>query len=341
MIAQILIPSVVALIAIVVFFTFFNALWFRAWLSGAPVSPLKILRIRLARLDARAIVLVYIKAHKGGVDVSIDQLTNHAQAKGNNENVVDACIAAVNAGINLPLRIAMAVDLAGRDINHAIKDTITPRVIETPKVTTVCKSGIEMSARAKITIKRNLSRIIGGALEETIIARVCEGIVACIGNATSHEELLEHPDNISKKLMQRNFSADTAFDVLSIDISKIEVGRNVGAELEIDKAESRKIVSQADAEERRAAALAAEQEMRALTQEMRARVVASEALLPQAISEALQRGDFGSVKDYYKLDNLIADSSMRKRLAGGTGNDSSPDMLLPAPNTTGKKSRLA
>jgi uncharacterized protein YqfA (UPF0365 family) len=275
----------------------------------------------------------YIKAKKSGVKITVDQLENHAQARGNIENVVNACIAAVNAGINLPVHTAMAIDLAGRDINLAVRERITPRVVETPIVTTVSKSGIEMSVCAKITIRTNLARIIGGALEETIIARVCQGIVTCIGDSQSHTELLEKPNKISALLMGQGnkLADDTAYDILSIDISKIEVGRNVGAELEIDRAEKDKIVAQADAEKRRTDALASEQEMRALTQEMRARVVATEALLPQAISEALERGQLG-VQDYYKMENLIADSSMRKKIAGADSD------MLAAPR---KKTRLA
>jgi uncharacterized protein YqfA (UPF0365 family) len=325
--------GLIAVAILVICFILLPSLWFRSLISGAYIRPVKLLRIRMKRLEAKLIVTEYIKAKKSGVNVTINQLENHVQAKGNISNVVNACMAAVNAGITLPIQVAMAVDLSGRDINAAVKDTITPRVIETPIVTTVCKSGVEMSAKAKITIKINLARLIGGALEETIIARVCEGIVTNIGSALNHNELLERPDNISKQLMLRNFSSDTAFDILSIDISKIEIGRNVGAELQIDEAEKNKIVAQAIAEERRTVALASEQEMRALTQEMRARVVAAEALLPQALAEALERGQM-TPQDYYKMDNLIADSSMRKKIAGPT---EGADMLA-APK---KKTRLA
>lgn len=318
--------------AIILLAIFLPGLWFRALISGTYIPMIKLIRIRAKRLDARLIVMGYIKARKSGVNVTIDQLENHVQAKGNIDNVVDACIAAVNAGIDLPVRVAMAIDLSGRNIKEAVKNTITPRVVETQLVTTVCKSGIELSARAKITLKANLERLIGGARSETIIARVCEGIVTCIGNAQSHNELLEKPDSISKQLMQKNIWHDTSYDVLSIDISKIEVGRNVGAELDIDMAESRKIVAQADAEQRRSDALAAEQEMRAITQEMRARVVAAEALLPQALAEALEHGQL-SVPQYYELDNLISDTQMRKRIAG-TEQD---DMI----KSTRKKTRLA
>ena len=307
-------------------------LWFRALISGTWVPIHKLMIMRLKRLDSRAIVMAFIKARKSGVQITIDQLEAHVQARGNIQNVVNACIAAHNAGIDLPVETAKAIDLAGRDINEAVKYCITPKVIETERVTALCKNGIELTARAKITLRTNLKRIIGGALEETIIARVCEGIVTCIGGATNHKELLENPSIISKQLLRnRNISSDTAFEIISIDIREIEVGRNVGAELAIDEAEARKFISQADAEQRRVEALAAEQEMRAITQEMRARVVAAEAVLPKAIADAFERGAIG-VADYYKLTNLLADTEMRKSLAGTAQTD-----MLPAPK---KKSKL-
>jgi uncharacterized protein YqfA (UPF0365 family) len=308
-------------------------LWFRALVSGTYVPLLKLFRIRIKRLDARLIVMNYIKARKSGVDVTVDQLETHVQAKGNLDNVVNACIAAVNGGIDLPIRVAMAIDLSGRDIKEAVRYTISPRVIETSVITAICKNGIELAVRAKITLKANLERLIGGVGEETVVARVSEGIVTLIGNTPTHTEFLEKTDVITKQLTDKTVSdEDAAFEVLSIDISKIEIGRNVGAELDIDLAESRKIVAQADAEQRRTDALAAEQEMRAITQEMRARVVAAEALLPQALAEALERGNI-SPTDYYKLDNLISDSQMRKKIAGSDQGD----MLAPPR----KKSKLA
>ena len=331
--ALIILACLLAISLVVIFIVMLPGLWFRALISGTYVSAFKLIRMRIKKLDVRTIVSAYIRACKSGVTVTIDQLENHVQAHGNIDLVVDACIAAVNGGINLPVKTAMAIDLSGRNIKEAIKATITPRVIETPIVTTVCKSGIEMSARAKITIKTNLSRLIGGAMEETIIARVCEGIVTCIGNASDHQELLEHPENISKQLIiDKDIASDAAFDILSIDISKIMVGRNVGAELAIDASESRKIIAQADAEQRRTDALALEQEMRALTQEMRARVVSAESLLPQAIAEALGNGTM-SVTDFLSMDNLISDTQMRKKIAGVDNKD----MVT----TARKKSRLA
>ena len=307
------------------------SLWFRALISGTYIPLFKLLRIRAKRLNARAIVTGYINARKSGVVVTLDQLENHVQARGDIEKVVAACIAAVNADIDLPVRTAMAIDLSGRDINQAVKDRVTPRIIETPKVTTVTRSGIEMSASAKITIRTNLKRLVGGAMEETIIARVCEGIVTCIGNALTHNELLEHPENISKRLTQdKNTAHDTAYDIVSIDISKIEVGRNIGAELIVDEAEAQKIIAIADAEQRRSAALASEQEMRAATQEMRAKVVEAEIRLPLALANALENGNI-SVQQFYQLENMLSDTQMRKKISGTSD-------MLPPPQ---KKSRLA
>jgi len=307
-------------------------MWFRAFISGTYIGILKIVRMRVKRLDTKTIVMAYIKARKSGVVVTVDQLENHVQARGNVDNVVNACIAAVNAKIELPVETAMAIDLAGRNINEAVKETITPRVVETPLVTTVCKNGIELSARAKITLRTNIQQLIGGALEETIIARVCEGIVTCIGSAHTHDDLLENPDRISKQLLvDKNITSDSAFEILSIDVSKIEVGRNVGAELKIDEAESQKIIAQSIAEERRTKALAAEQEMRAITQEMRAKVVAAEAQLPLALADALDNGRI-TVPEYYQMQNLLSDTEMRRKIAGTEERD-----MLPAPR---KKSRL-
>lgn len=323
---------ITAILLVGLFVVIFPSMWFRAFISGTYIGILKIVRMRVKRLDTKTIVMAYIKARKSGVVVTVDQLENHVQARGNVDNVVNACIAAVNAKIELPVETAMAIDLAGRNINEAVKETITPRVVETPLVTTVCKNGIELSARAKITLRTNIQQLIGGALEETIIARVCEGIVTCIGSAHTHDDLLENPDRISKQLLvDKNITSDSAFEILSIDVSKIEVGRNVGAELKIDEAESQKIIAQSIAEERRTKALAAEQEMRAITQEMRAKVVAAEAQLPLALADALDNGRI-TVPEYYQMQNLLSDTEMRRKIAGTEERD-----MLPAPR---KKSRL-
>jgi uncharacterized protein YqfA (UPF0365 family) len=328
----IVVGAVLIVLVITFFITMKPRLWFKAMVSGTYIPMSRILGMRVKRLDAQMLVQLYIKARKSGVMITVDQLENHAQARGNIQNVITACIAAHNAGIALPVETAMAIDLAGRDISDAVKHCITPKVIETEKVSAVAKNGIELAAKAKITLRTNLKRIIGGALEETIIARVCEGIVTSIGNASNHKELLENPDRISKQLLvNRSISSDTAFDILSIDISDIDVGRNIGAELDIDQAEATKFISQAEAEERRAKALAAEQEMRALTQEMRAQVVAQEAHLTASLADALQRGNLG-MGDFYRMQNLISDTEMRKSIAGTQQQD-----RLPAPK---KKTRL-
>jgi uncharacterized protein YqfA (UPF0365 family) len=318
---------VIVIVLITLFLVMNLGLWFRALLSGAYVSTIQLASITVKHLDAKYIVDNYIKAKKAGVKISIEQIENHIQAHGNIERVIDALIAACNANIDLPVGTAIAVDLAGRDINDAVKHCITPQVVEIDKITAVAKNGIEVSVVVKTTLRVNLKRIIGGALEETIIARVSEGIVTAIGNAKNHNDLLEKPDSITKTILQnRGIASDTAFDILSIDVSEIEVGRNVGAELEIDKAEAIKYISQADAEKRRSEALATEQEMRALTQEMRARVVAAESEVPRAVAGALRRGNIG-VRDYLRLENIQSDTTMRKALGGAPD----ADMITPAP----------
>jgi uncharacterized protein YqfA (UPF0365 family) len=313
-------------------------LFFRAMISGTPVSVVKMIRMRMKHLDARMLVNNYIKARKSGVSVTMDQIENHAQSKGNVNRVIGALISAHNAGIDLSTKTAMAIDLAGRDIMDAVKHCITPKVIETDKIAAIAKDGIELSVKAKITIRTNLKRIIGGALEETIIARVCEGIVTTIGNASNHKELIENPDRISKNvLINRSISTDTAYDILSIDVADIDIGRNIGAELQIDEAEAIKYISQADAEKRRSEAIAAEQEMRALTQEMRARVVAAESELPRAIAEAFMRGNI-TVQDYYRMQNTLSDTDMRKAIAASS--NANPDAVS-TPVVTKKKTTLA
>jgi len=331
-------PIIVVAIVLVVVLTLViliqPGLWFRALISGTWVSVPVLLRMRFKKLDSKLLVNCYIKARKSGVKVTMAQLEIHAQARGNVNTVVDALIAAHNAGVPLTSEVAFAVDLAGRDIKDAVKHNITPKVIETDKITAIAKDGIEMSVRAKITVRINLTRIIGGVLEETIIARVCEGIITAIGNANIHNEIIESPNRISKiGLDARKIAQNSAYDILSIDISDVEVGRNIGAELNIDEAEATKFVAQAEAEKRRSEALASEQEMRALTQEMRARVVAAEAELPRAIADAFARGNI-SVTDYYKMQNLVSDTEMRQAIASSSG--SSRD-ALPAPK---KKTKL-
>lgn len=334
-------PWIIVLLVVIAVITFCSAfnmvLWVRALISGAHVSIAELISMTVKKLDARNIVNNYIKAKKAGVNITIAQIENHLQAHGNIELVINALIAAYNANLkDLDLKTAIAVDLSGRDINDAVKHCIMPQIVQINNVTAIAKNGIEVSVSVKVTLRVNLKRIVGGALEETIIARISEGIMTIIGNAETHNEILEHPNLITKTIMaNKDLAKDTAFDILSVDIIDMKVGRNVGAELEIDKAEAVKFISQADAEKRRAEAIAAEQEMRALTQEMRARVVAAESEVPKALAGALKFGNI-DVKDYMKMENLQSDTLMRKSLSG----NASSDMITPALNPPKKKTKL-
>ncbi len=328
---------IVVIIAITFYSVFNISLWFRALISGAHVTIAELISITVKKLDARSVVNNYIKAKKAGVNITIAQIENHLQAHGNIECVINALIAASSANLkDLDLKTAIAVDLSGRDINDAVKHCIMPQIIQINDITAIAKNGIEVSTSVKVTLRVNLKRIIGGALEETIIARISEGIMTIIGNATTHNEILERPNIITKTIMDnKKLAEDTAFDILSLDIVDIKVGRNVGAELEIDKAEAVKYISQADAEKRRAEAVAAEQEMRALTQEMRARVVAAESEVPKALAGALKYGSV-NVKEYFQMENLQSDTLMRKSLSGNAASD----MLTPSLNPPKKKTKL-
>lgn len=332
---------IIILIVVIVAITFYSvfniSLWFRALISGAHVTIAELISITVKKLDARSVVNNYIKAKKAGVNITIAQIENHLQAHGNIECVINALIAASSANLkDLDLKTAIAVDLSGRDINDAVKHCIMPQIIQINDITAIAKNGIEVSTSVKVTLRVNLKRIIGGALEETIIARISEGIMTIIGNATTHNEILERPNIITKTIMDnKKLAEDTAFDILSLDIVDIKVGRNVGAELEIDKAEAVKYISQADAEKRRAEAVAAEQEMRALTQEMRARVVAAESEVPKALAGALKYGSV-NVKEYFQMENLQSDTLMRKSLSGNAASD----MLTPSLNPPKKKTKL-
>lgn len=332
---------IIILIVVIVAITFYSvfniSLWFRALISGAHVTIAELISITVKKLDARSVVNNYIKAKKAGVNITIAQIENHLQAHGNIECVINALIAASSANLkDLDLKTAIAVDLSGRDINDAVKHCIMPQIIQINDITAIAKNGIEVSTSVKVTLRVNLKRIIGGALEETIIARISEGIMTIIGNATTHNEILERPNIITKTIMDnKKLAEDTAFDILSLDIVDIKVGRNVGAELEIDKAEAVKYISQADAEKRRAEAVAAEQEMRALTQEMRARVVAAESEVPKALAGALKYGSV-NVKEYLQMENLQSDTLMRKSLSGNAASD----MLTPSLNPPKKKTKL-
>lgn len=275
----------------------------------------RLVGMRLRKIKIGMIVDSYIKAKKAGLDINIAELETHYLAQGDVVKVVNALISAHSANIDLKIKTAMAIDLAGRDVLNAVKVSVNPKVIETPVVSAIAKDGIELRAKAKVTVRANISRLIGGAGEETIIARVGEGVVTTVGSAVSHKELLENPDRISRTVLDKGLDSGTAYEILSIDIADIDVGRNIGAQLQMDQAEADKRIAQAKAEERRALAVAREQEMKAKTQEMRASVVAAEAEVPKAISEAFRSGRLG-IMDYYNMQNIQADTAMRNAIGG-------------------------
>jgi len=320
------VPLIILAGAIVLFFIFLFSfipigLWISAIAAGVKVSLTSLVAMRLRRVPPHRIILPLIKADKAGIeDVNQDQLEAHFLAGGNVDRVVDALIAADKARIALPFDRAAAIDLAGRDVLDAVKVSVNPRVIQTPNVSAVAKDGIELIATARITVRANLERLVGGAGEETIIARVGEGIVSSIGSTASHKNTLENPDSISKTVLAKGLDSGTAFEILSIDIADVNVGRNIGAQLQTDQAEADKRVAQAKAEERRAMAVAAEQENRAQVEFMRAKVVEAEAEVPRAIAEAFRQGHLG-VMDYYQLQNIQSDTSMRGNIARAAGDE--------------------
>jgi uncharacterized protein YqfA (UPF0365 family) len=288
-------------------------LWVAAWSSGAYVGLMTLVAMRLRRVTPSRIVNPRITAVKAGLEISTDQLESHYLAGGNVDRVVNALISADKAGIKLAFQQAAAIDLAGRDVFEAVQMSVNPRVITTPKISAVAKDGIQLLVVVRITVRSELNRLVGGATEETVVARVGEGIVSTIGSARTYEEVLENPDRISKNVLGRGLDSGTAFQILSIDIADIDVGANIGAKLQTEKAEADKQVAQAHAESRRAIAVAAEQEMRARVEEMRAKLVESEAQVPQAMAEALRSGRLG-VLDYYQMRNTIADTEMRQSI---------------------------
>jgi len=307
-----LILLIIVVVALVIFFYLVPVgLWISALAAGVKVSITTLIGMRLRRVEPASIILPLVKATKAGLDLDVGLLEAHYLAGGNVDRVVNALIAAERAGIPLSFERACAIDLAGRNVLEAVQMSVLPRVIETPEVTAVAKDGIELKVKARVTVRADIDRLVGGATEATVIARVGEGIVTTIGSSASHKEVLENPDSISKTVLEKGLDAGTAFEILSIDIADIDVGQNIGARLQADQAEADKRVAQAKAEERRAMAVAREQEMKAYTQEMRAKVVEAEAEIPRAIAQALREGKLG-VFDYYSLQNLQADTQMRK-----------------------------
>lgn len=296
-------------------------LWISAFASGVRVGLFTLVGMRFRRIIPARIINPLIKAVKAGLDVDINTLETHYLAGGNVDRVVDALIAAQRADIDLGFEKAAAIDLAGRDVLEAVQMSVNPRVIETPVVSAVAKDGIEVKVMARVTVRANIERLVGGAGEETIIARVGEGIVTTNGSAETHKVVLENPDLISKTVLEKGLDAGTAFEILSIDIADVDIGKNIGAKLQTDQAEADKQIAQAKAEERRAMAVAREQEMRARVEEMRAKVVEAEAEVPLAMAEALRTGKLG-VMDYYNLQNVVADTEMRKTIGNqGKTND--------------------
>ncbi|MDF2684578.1 MAG: hypothetical protein K0R47_5768 [Brevibacillus sp.] len=309
----------VAIVVLSIFFSFVPVmLWISALASGVRIGIITLVAMRLRRVIPSRIVNPLIKARKAGLELDTNQLESHYLAGGNVDRVVDALVAAQRADIPLGFERAAAIDLAGRDVLEAVQMSVNPKVIETPIVAAMAKDGIELRTKAKVTVRANIDRLVGGAGEETVIARVGEGIVSTIGSSNSHKDVLENPDLISKTVLNKGLDAGTAFEILSIDIADVDVGKNIGAQLQTDQAEADKRIAQAKAEERRAMAVAQEQEMKARVQEMKAKVVEAEAQVPLALAEALTSGKMG-VMDYYNMQNIAADTQMRQSF--GTGGD--------------------
>ena len=314
MLTQVLL--IVIAIAVIVLLYFVGSaisLWIQALVSGARVGLLSIVFMRFRKVPPKLIVNVKIMAVKAGLDISTNDLESHFLAGGDVMRVAQALIAADKASIELNFNRAVAIDLAGRNVLEAVQMSVNPKVIETPLVAAMAKDGIQLKAIARVTVRANIDRLVGGAGEETILARVGEGIVTTIGSASSHKMVLENPDSISKRVLEKGLDAGTAYEILSIDIADVDVGKNIGAELETDRAEADKKIAQAKAEERRAMAIAVEQEMKARVQEMQAKVVESEAKVPLAMAEAFLKGNLG-VMDYYKMKNIAADTQMRDKI---------------------------
>lgn len=313
----IIVIAVVILLVLSLFFRFVPVgLWITAYFSGVKLRISDLIGMRLRRVAPSMIVQPMIKATKAGLDIDISELEAHYLAGGDINLVIDALIAAQRANIDLEFKQAAAIDLAGRNVFEAVQVSVNPKVIETPVIAGVSMNGIEVKAKAKVTVRANIERLVGGAGEETIIARVGEGIVTTVGSAKTHSQVLENPDSISHTILRKGLDSGTAYEILSIDIADVDVGRNVGAKLQAEQAEADKRVAQAKAEEKRSLAIAEEQEMIAEVQRQRAKVVEAEAQVPLAMAEALRSGNLGAL-DYYKMQNINADTEMRKSISGG------------------------
>ncbi len=325
-----LIVFCIILIVMLIFLAQFFGLWFQAYMSNAGVSIGDLIGMRFRKVDSRIIVLSKIRAVKSGLDMTTNDIETHYLAGGRVPEVISSLIAADRARIHLPWKTACAIDLAGRDVLEAVHTSVNPKVIDCPSpssarptIDAVAKDGIQVRAKARVTVRTNIERLIGGATEETIIARVGEGIVTSIGSSADYKAVLENPDSISKRVLEKGLDSGTAFEILSIDIADVDVGENVGAKLQADQAEADKRRFQAEAEKRAAMARAREAEMSALVEENRAKVIEAEASIPLAIAEAFRNGNLG-VMDYYRLRNIQADTSMRSSIGGaGSANDQS------------------
>ena len=309
---------VIAILFIIILYYVPVILWFSALVSGVRISLLQLILMRIRKVPPSKIVQAMIEAHKAGLQtIKRDELEAHFLAGGHVEKVVHALVSASKANIDLTFKMATAIDLAGRDVYEAVQMSVIPKVIDTPPVTAVAKNGIQLIARARVTVRANIKQLVGGAGEETVLARVGEGIVSSIGSTETHERVLEKPDSISKVVLEKGLDAGTAFEILSIDIADIDIGKNIGAELQIDQAEADKNIAQARAEERRAMAVALEQEMKAKAQEARANVIQAEAQIPLAMADAFRNGNLG-IMDYQRFKNIEADTMMRDALSKST-----------------------
>ena len=308
--------AIIVLIALGIFFYYVPFfLWISARVSGVRISLIQLFLMRIRKVPANVIVRAMIEAHKAGLsDVNRDDLEAHYLAGGNVEKVVHALVSAAKANIDLGFKMATAIDLAGRDVFQAVQMSVNPKVIDTPPVTAVAKDGIQLITKARVTVRANIRQLVGGAGEDTVLARVGEGIVSSIGSSESHKQVLENPDSISKLVLKKGLDSGTAFEILSIDIADIDIGKNIGAMLQMDQAQADKNIAQAKAEVRRAMAIALEQEMKAKAQEAKAKVIEAEAEVPQAMAEAFRNGNLG-IMDYYKMKNIEADTSMRESIA--------------------------
>jgi uncharacterized protein YqfA (UPF0365 family) len=314
-----IIAIVIACIVLIWIFLYFVpvGLWFTALLSNVRISLIQLVLMRWRKVPPRVIVQSLISSTKAGLKLNRDELEAHYLAGGNVPKVVNALISADKANMGLDFKTATAIDLAGRDVFEAVQMSVNPKVINTPPVTAVAKDGIQLIAKARVTVRANIRQLVGGAGEETVLARVGEGVVSSIGSAMSHKQVLENPDTISKVVLGKGLDSGTAFEILSIDIADIDIGKNIGASLQIDQANADKIIAQAKAEERRAMAVALEQEMQAKAQEARAKVIEAEAEVPKAMAEAFRNGNLG-IMDYYKFQNIQADTQMRRGIVKST-----------------------